>query len=72
MRDGWRRVEGKPQRFLQLTLKNAVDAVDAVDGKAVGVNGVYSDSEESHPDEEILRIPDGTPRLSSRDEWEEV
>jgi putative DNA primase/helicase len=31
MKDGWRRVDGKPQRFLQLSLRSAVDAVDAVD-----------------------------------------
>jgi putative DNA primase/helicase len=75
MKDGWRRVEGKPQRFLQLSLKNAVDAVDAVDRQAENVNSVYSvysDSEEDYSDEEITRVPDGTPPLSSGDEWEEV
>jgi hypothetical protein len=51
MRDGWRRVNGKPQRFLQLSLKNAVDAVDAVDSQAVGVNSVYSDSNKDYLDE---------------------
>jgi Protein of unknown function (DUF3987) len=75
MRDGWRRVNGKPQRFLQLSLKNAVDAVDAVDTRVAGVNSVNSvnsDSLEDHPDEEIVRGPDGIPPLSSGDEWEEV
>ncbi|HVF01098.1 MAG TPA: DUF3987 domain-containing protein [Rubrobacteraceae bacterium] len=58
VRDGWRRVDGNPQRFLQITLENAVDAVDAVDKQAVGVNSVNgvnsvcSDSEEDYPDEE--------------------
>jgi hypothetical protein len=57
VKDGWRRVDGKPQRFLQISLENAVDAVDAVDKQAVGVNSVngvnsvYSDSEEDYPDE---------------------
>ncbi|CAA9346351.1 MAG: hypothetical protein AVDCRST_MAG93-6906, partial [uncultured Chloroflexia bacterium] len=78
MKDGWRRVDGKPQRSLQLSLRNAVDAVDAVDKKAVDVNSVYgdnsvnSDSEEDYPDEEIRREPDGTPPLSVGEKWEEV
>jgi hypothetical protein len=76
MKNGWRRVEGKPQRFLQFSLKNAVDPVDAVDGKAVGVNSVNSvnrDSEEDRPDEEeIVKLPDRTAPLSPGDEWEEV
>jgi hypothetical protein len=73
MKDGWRRVDGKPQRFLQLSLRNAVDAVDAVDKRAVGVNSVnsvYSDSEEDFPDE-ITREPAGTVPLSSG-KWEEI
>lgn len=74
MKDGWRRVDGKPQRFLRLSLRNAVDAVDAVDTKAPGVNSVNSvnsDSEEDHPEEEITREPIGTAPLSSG-KWEEV
>jgi hypothetical protein len=67
MKDGWRRVDGKPQRFLQLSLRNAVDAVDK---KAAGVNSVYSDSEEDYPDE-ITREPAGTVPLSSG-KWEEI
>jgi hypothetical protein len=79
VRDGWRRVEGKPQRFLQLSLENAVDAVDAVDTQTVGVYsvyGVYSDSEEDYSDKnldkEITREPTGTVALSVGDNWEEV
>ena len=59
VKDGWRRVDGKAQRFLQLSLENAVDAVDAVDSQAMSVNsvinGVYSvnsDSEEGYPGED--------------------
>ena len=51
VKDGWRRVGGKPQRFLQLSLKNVSDAVDAVDGQIKNVNGVNSDSEEDYPGE---------------------
>jgi hypothetical protein len=72
IKDGWRRAEGKPQRFLQLCLKNAVDAVDSQAGGVNSVNTVNSDSEEDHPDEKIVRVPDGTPPLSSGDEWEEI
>ena len=78
VKDGWRRVDGKPQRFVQLSLKNAVDAVDAVDRKVMivnsvnGVNSVNSDSKEAFPDEEIIREPSGTPPLSVGEEWEEV
>jgi hypothetical protein len=77
VKDGWRRVDGKPQRFLQLSLRNAVDAVDAVDKKGLngnGVNGVYSvnsNSEEDYPGEEIVRVPDRTLQPFTG-EWEEV
>ena len=78
MKDGWRRVDGRPQRFMQLSLRNAVDAVDAVDKQSTNanpvnrVNSVYSDSEEDYPDEKITREPGGTPLLSAGEEWEEV
>jgi hypothetical protein len=71
VKDDWRRVDGKPQRFLQLSLRNAVDAVDAVDTRAVGVNSVNSDSDKDYSDEEITREPTRTAPRSS-DEWEEV
>jgi putative DNA primase/helicase len=77
MKDGWRRVDGRPQRFMQLSLRNAVDAVDAVDKQSMNVNtvnrvnSVYSDTEEDYPDEKITREPDGTPPLSDGG-WEEV
>jgi hypothetical protein len=77
VKDGWRRVEGKPQRLLRLSLTNAVDAVDAVDRKAVNatsVNGVYSvnsNSEEDYPEEEIVRVPDESSQLPTG-EWEEI
>ena len=77
VKDGWRRVKGKPQRFLQLSLKNAVDTVDAVDREALNVNsvnGVYSvnsNSEEDCPGEEIVRVPDETSQLPTG-EWEEI
>ncbi len=78
MKDGWRRVDGRPQRFMQLSLRNAVDAVDAVDKQSMNVNpvnrvnSVYSDSEEDYSDEKITREPGGTPLLSAGEGWEEV
>jgi hypothetical protein len=71
MKDGWCRVDGKPQRFLQLSLRNAVDAVDKKAADVNSVNGVNSDSEEDYLDEEITREPTGTGRMSSG-KWEEI
>ena len=77
MRDGWRRINGKSQRFLQLSLTNAVDAVDAVDKQSANVNSVYSDntvnsdSEEDYPDEDVMQEPTGTGPLASG-KWEEI
>jgi putative DNA primase/helicase len=79
VKDGWRRVDGRPQRFLQLSLKNAVDAVDAVDDvdkqqpKGVNsVNSVNSVFKVDHPqDEDVVQELAGTGSLASS-KWEEI
>lgn len=75
VKDGWRRVDGRPQRFLQLSLRNAVDAVDAVDKQQPtevnSVNSVNSVSEEDYPDDDVMGELSGTGPLASG-KWEEI
>ena len=74
VKDGWRRVDGKPQRFLRLSLKNAVDSVDKQSTNVNSVNSdnsVYSHSEEDYPDEDVMQEPAGIGSLASG-KWEEI
>jgi hypothetical protein len=76
VKDGWRRVDGKPHRFLRLSLKNVVDAVDAVDKQQPtsvnSVNSVNSDFKEDHPqDEDVVQELAGTVPMAS-EKWEEI
>ena len=69
VKDGWRRVDGKPRRFMQLSLRNAVDAVDK--HESAGVNSVNSEPEQDYPDEDVVQELAGTGPLASG-KWEEI